>query len=117
MSKLVKCPVCDGRGFVKGNFYDVAGQTCSFGDYAKKEQSTSVCMRCKGNGFVNVEYKQATIVELLSCLIVVAFNDKKYSVKIMKQYLEKNINDIPQNIKETMEGLIEDFEKDLEEEK
>ena len=34
MSKLEKCPVCDGRGFVKGNFYDVAGQTCSFGDYA-----------------------------------------------------------------------------------
>lgn len=57
MSKLEKCPVCDGRGFVKGNFYDVAGQTCSFGDYAKKECSTAVCRYCNGNGIIEFEEK------------------------------------------------------------
>lgn len=117
MSKLEKCPVCDGRGFVKGNFYDVAGETCSFGDYAKKQHSSTICTYCNGNGVVNVGYKQDTAFELLSCLIVIAFNDKKHSVEIMKQYLQKNTNDIPQNIKETMKDLIKDFEKDLEEEK
>ena len=55
--KLQKCPVCDGRGFVKGNFYDVAGETCSFGDYAKKECSTAVCMCCNGKGIVEFEEK------------------------------------------------------------
>ena len=56
MSKLEKCPVCDGRGFVKGNFYDVAGETCSFGDYAKKQQSSTICMYCNGKGVANVGY-------------------------------------------------------------
>ena len=58
MNELKKCPVCDGRGFVKGNFYDVAGQTCSFGDYMKKEQSTVICAYCNGHGVVNIEYKR-----------------------------------------------------------
>lgn len=45
MSKIEKCPVCDGRGFVKGNFYDIAGETCSFGDYAKNNnQAKFVCI-------------------------------------------------------------------------
>ena len=64
MSELQKCPVCDGRGFVKGNFYDVAGQTCSFGDYAKKQQSSTICMYCNGNGVVNVGYIKEKEVDI-----------------------------------------------------
>ena len=56
MSEFQKCPVCDGRGFVKGNFYDVAGETCSFGDYAKKQQSITICMYCNGKGVANIGY-------------------------------------------------------------
>lgn len=55
--------------------------------------------------------------ELLSCLLVIAFDDKRRSVEVMSRYLKENKNSISQNIKETMKGLIEDFEKDLEEEK
>lgn len=64
MSELQKCPVCDGRGFVKGNFYDVAGQTCSFGDYTKKQHSNTICMYCNGNGVVNVGYMQEKEVDI-----------------------------------------------------
>lgn len=53
--------------------------------------------------------------ELLSCLLVIAFDNKRQSVEVMSRYLEENKNSIPQNIKETMKGLIKDFEKDLEE--
>ena len=52
--------------------------------------------------------------ELISCLLVIAFDDKRQSVEVMSRYLEENKNSIPQNIKETMKGLIKDFEKDLE---
>lgn len=58
MSELKKCPVCYGRGFVKGNFYDVAGETCSFGDYAKKQQSSTICMRCNGKGILEFNENQ-----------------------------------------------------------
>ena len=58
MSELQKCPVCDGRGFVKGNFYDVAGETCSFGDYAKKQCESTICMYCNGKGVINVGCKR-----------------------------------------------------------
>lgn len=112
MSELKKCPVCDGRGFVKGNFYDMAGNTCSFGDYAKKEQSTAICMYCNGNGVVNVGYEDASS-ELLSLLLVVAFSDKKKSINVMNEYLRIHENYMPKNIKETMQGLIDDFKKDL----
>ncbi len=53
--------------------------------------------------------------ELLSCLLVISFDYKRQSVEVMSRYLEENKNSIPQNIKETMKGLIKDFEKDLEE--
>lgn len=55
--------------------------------------------------------------ELLSCLLVIAFDDKRHSVEVMSRYLKENQNSIPKNIKEAMKGLIKDFEKDLEEEK
>ena len=110
MSKLEKCPVCDGRGFVKGNFYDIAGETCSFGDYAKKQQLSTICMYCNGNGVVNVGYKRDGEWALLSCLMIVAFNDKEYSVGVMKRYLEENQDCC---IREDLQNLIDDFEKDL----
>lgn len=53
--------------------------------------------------------------ELISCLLVIAFDNKRKSIEVMSKYLGKNKNSIPQNIKETMKGLIKDFEKDLEE--
>lgn len=112
--KLQKCPVCDGRGFVKGNFYDVAGETCSFGDYAKKQQSSTICMYCNGNGVVNVGYKRDSEWALLSCLMIVAFNDKEYSIRVMKQYLEQNEDCY---IRQHLKDLIDDFEKDLRGEK
>ena len=30
------CPVCNGKGFVRGNFYDIPGNNVSFGSYIER---------------------------------------------------------------------------------
>ena len=50
---------------------------------------------------------------LLSCLMAIGYRDKKHSIKVMEEYLEKNRIFLPQNIKEAMQSLISLFEKDL----
>lgn len=82
MSRLEKCPVCEGRGFVKGNFYDVPGETCSFGDYVRKEQSTSLCRICNGTGISN----RATAHD---CICTDNANIAEETVEIIKKIYRK----------------------------
>ena len=46
------CPVCNGRGFLQGNFYDMPGHNVSFGDYLANGSKTTVCRNCNGNGII-----------------------------------------------------------------
>lgn len=46
------CSVCNGRGFVQGNFCDMPGNNVSFGDYFANGLKTTVCRNCNGNGII-----------------------------------------------------------------
>ena len=59
------------------------------------------------------EQKTNDAWQLLSCLMDVGYRDKKHSIKVMEEYLEKNRNYLPQNTKEAIQSLISLFEKDL----
>ena len=47
------CPVCNGKGFVRGNFYDIPGNNVSFGSYIENGQKTEICRNCNGKGTIN----------------------------------------------------------------
>ena len=47
------CPVCNGKGFVRGNFYDIPGNNVSFGSYIEHGLKTEICRNCNGKGTVN----------------------------------------------------------------
>ena len=47
------CPVCKGKGFLIGNFYDIPGHNVSFGGYATKTGTTQ-CRRCGGKGTIEI---------------------------------------------------------------
>ena len=44
-----KCPVCDGRGYVPNNFYNV---TPNIENYNTNSTSMEICRSCKGTGIV-----------------------------------------------------------------
>lgn len=44
-----KCPVCDGRGYVSNNFYNV---TPNVENYNTNSTSMEICRSCKGTGIV-----------------------------------------------------------------
>lgn len=46
------CPVCNGKGFLPGNFYDIPGSNVSFSDYAKNGLRSTPCRNCHGTGLV-----------------------------------------------------------------
>ena len=46
------CQVCKGKGFVKGNFYDMPGNNISFGGYFENGFKTTICKNCNGKGTV-----------------------------------------------------------------
>lgn len=47
------CPVCNGKGFVRGNFYDIPGNNVSFGSYSEHGLKTEICRNCNGKGTIN----------------------------------------------------------------
>ena len=47
------CPICNGKGFVQGNFYDIPGNNVSFGSYIENGMKTEICRNCNGKGTVN----------------------------------------------------------------
>lgn len=47
------CPVCNGKGFVQGNFYDIPGNNVSFGSYIENGLKTEICRNCNGKGTIN----------------------------------------------------------------
>ena len=47
------CPVCNGKGFVRGNFYDIPGNNVSFGSYIEHGLKTEICRNCNGKGTIN----------------------------------------------------------------
>ena len=46
------CPVCQGRGYMPGNFYEIPGVSVSIGEYADLAYTQSVCRRCNGQGTI-----------------------------------------------------------------
>lgn len=46
------CPVCKGKGFVQGNFYDIPGNNVSFGSYVENGFKTTICRNCDGKGYI-----------------------------------------------------------------
>ena len=46
------CPVCNGKGFLPGNFYDVPGANVSFGGYIENGRKTEICRNCNGKGTI-----------------------------------------------------------------
>ena len=46
------CPICNGKGFVQGNFYDVPGANVSFGGYIENGRKTEICRNCNGKGTI-----------------------------------------------------------------
>ena len=46
-------PVGNGKGFVRGNFYDIPGNNVSFGSYIEHGLKTEICRNCNGKGTVN----------------------------------------------------------------
>ena len=46
------CPVCKGKGFVQGNFYDVPGTNVSFCGYIENGIKTEICRNCNGKGII-----------------------------------------------------------------
>jgi hypothetical protein len=48
----VSCPVCNGKGLVQGNFYDVPGSNVSFGGYIENGRKTEICRNCNGKGTI-----------------------------------------------------------------
>lgn len=49
----IACPVCGGRGFVPKSFYEVPGETISFGGY-EVLTGTTQCRRCGGKGTIEM---------------------------------------------------------------
>lgn len=47
------CPVCNGKGFVQGNFYDIPGNNVSFSGYIENGRKTEICRNCNGTGTIN----------------------------------------------------------------
>lgn len=46
------CPVCQGRGYMPGNFYEIPGVSVSLGGYNNLANQKSVCRRCNGSGTI-----------------------------------------------------------------
>lgn len=49
----ISCPVCGGRCFVPKNFYEIPGETISFGGYSTQNGVTQ-CRRCGGKGTIEI---------------------------------------------------------------
>ena len=49
------CPVCQGRGFLPGNFYELPGQSVSYAGYTNLSSCSVSCRSCQGKGFVELE--------------------------------------------------------------
>ena len=49
----IACPVCGGRCFVPKSFYEIPGETISFGDYSTQTGVTQ-CRRCGGKGTIEI---------------------------------------------------------------
>ena len=49
----ISCPVCGGRCFVPKSFYEIPGETISFGDYSTQTGVTQ-CRRCGGKGTIEI---------------------------------------------------------------
>lgn len=49
------CPVCQGRGFIPGNFYELPGQSVSYAGYMNLASSSVVCRSCLGKGFLELK--------------------------------------------------------------
>lgn len=47
------CTVCNGKGFVQGNFYDMPGNNVSFGSYIENGLKTAICRNCNGKGTIS----------------------------------------------------------------
>lgn len=47
----IVCPICNGKGFVRGDFYEVPGETISFGGYEALTETTP-CRGCGGKGTI-----------------------------------------------------------------
>lgn len=49
------CPVCQGKGFLPGNFYELPGQSVSYAGYMNLVSSSVVCRSCLGKGFLELK--------------------------------------------------------------
>lgn len=54
---LHTCPVCSGKGFLPGNFYEQAGASVSFSSYVSLSNSCICCRSCSGKGFIEIDKK------------------------------------------------------------
>lgn len=52
-SHVCKCPVCNGKGIVPGNFYDIPGVSISHSGYQNIQHTTKVCRSCSGVGIIH----------------------------------------------------------------
>lgn len=48
------CPVCQGKGFLPGNFYELPGKSVSYAGYMNLASSSVVCRSCLGKGFLEI---------------------------------------------------------------
>ena len=49
---VYKCPVCEGRGKVRGNFYEVPGETVSVERWVEMGKNSAACESCWGRGVI-----------------------------------------------------------------
>lgn len=49
------CPVCSGKGYLPGNFYELAGQSVSYAGYVNLASNSVVCRSCQGKGFIELK--------------------------------------------------------------
>lgn len=49
------CPVCNGKGFLPGNFYEMPGQNISYAGFVNLASSSALCRSCQGKGFVELK--------------------------------------------------------------
>lgn len=51
-SPICKCPVCNGSGFVPGDFYDIPGVSVSHRSWPYLHDHARICLSCFGTGIV-----------------------------------------------------------------